>query len=140
MIFKVRLADGSIAYEYSPSMGPCATTSSRSARKVVAEARCHYFFHDLYYRTYFIKGKLRRGRIRLIKKEVKQYGYKRSPVISRTELRRLLNKYFSIIGMQHHPLTMVHARIASSPIKRQRPAPFHFPLTYMAMLRSPLAV
>ena len=121
-------------YEYSPSTGPCLTTYSRSAQKVVAEARCHYFFHDLYYRSYFIKGKLRRRTIWLIKKAAKKY--KHSPVISWAELRRLLNKFFSMIGVRHHPLTMVHNRIANSPVKRRRPPPFHFPITYMALLRS----
>lgn len=116
-------------YEYSPSANPCLTTYSRSAQKTVAEARCHYFFYDLYYRTYLGPGILRRGMILLIKEAVK-------PIISWADLRHLLNNFFSVIGVRHHPLTMVHSRTTTSPILRRRPAPLHFPGVYMVLLSS----
>jgi hypothetical protein len=124
-------------YEYSPSTGPCLTIYSKSAQKVVVEARCHFFFHGLYYRTYFMKGKLRRDMIRLIKKAVQEYDYRHSPAISWADLRRLINKFFYKIGVRYHPSTMVHSHVPRSPIRGRRPPPLPFPLAYMALLRSP---
>lgn len=115
---------------YSPAAGSCPATYSVSARQVVAEARCHYFFHDLYYRTHYTRDELRRNTNRLIRKAAKQLS------TSWADLHGLLDNYFSMIDERHHPLTMVHSRIARPDMGNRGNRPWRFPVAYIQLLSS----